>query len=276
MSSAAIPAPPPDASGTVRGLVSTGAQTFAGVKTFASDPLFSSGSQLVTSGTQSISGAKTFGSTVASGVAGGADAFTAASGTNWRLGSGSLEYLQAVGDGSGIKVAGYLWILSNNGVYLDAGGSKRIFYDGSSIASSSDLKANGNVLATGNVTAQGGNGVSSTNGIFQASGSNQSAKLYGNVTDGGTAVGVQVAQGNALNTAGAVAMRVFKDNLTTKVLDVLANGDLQPTGKILAAGGLGVGNSAAATTPGSVVKKMQVFDASGTSLGFVPIYSSIT
>ena len=46
--------------------------------------------------------------------------------------------------------------------------------------------------------------------------------------------------------------------------------------KILAHGGLGVGNSAAATTPGSVTRKMEVFDASGASLGFVPIYGSIT
>lgn len=40
--------------------------------------------------------------------------------------------------------------------------------------------------------------------------------------------------------------------------------------------GLGVSNSANATSLGSVVKKMEVFDASGNSLGFVPIYNSIT
>lgn len=51
---------------------------------------------------------------------------------------------------------------------------------------------------------------------------------------------------------------------------------LKSTGKLLLAGGLGIGNSAAATTPGSVVKKMEVFDAAGASLGFVPIYSAIT
>ena len=41
-------------------------------------------------------------------------------------------------------------------------------------------------------------------------------------------------------------------------------------------GKLAVGNAAAATTPGSVVKKIEVFDAAGASLGFVPVYSSIT
>ncbi len=40
--------------------------------------------------------------------------------------------------------------------------------------------------------------------------------------------------------------------------------------------GIGVGNSVAATTPGSVVKKIQVFDAAGASLGYLAVYSAIT
>lgn len=51
---------------------------------------------------------------------------------------------------------------------------------------------------------------------------------------------------------------------------------LKTDDKFTAVAGIGVGNSAAATTPGSVVRKMEVFDATGASLGFVPIYSSIT
>jgi len=51
---------------------------------------------------------------------------------------------------------------------------------------------------------------------------------------------------------------------------------ITPAGKVLAVGGIGVGNSAAASTPGTVVKKMEVFDADGNSLGFVPIYDAIT
>jgi hypothetical protein len=39
---------------------------------------------------------------------------------------------------------------------------------------------------------------------------------------------------------------------------------------------LAVGNSAAATTLGSVTKKIQVFDVNGTSLGYIPVYNSIT
>ena len=41
-------------------------------------------------------------------------------------------------------------------------------------------------------------------------------------------------------------------------------------------GNIGVGNSAAATTPGSVVKKIEIFDASGTSLGFIAVYDAIS
>lgn len=47
-------------------------------------------------------------------------------------------------------------------------------------------------------------------------------------------------------------------------------------GKLTAVGGIGVGNSAVATTPGTVTRKIEVFDASGASLGFVPVYDAIT
>lgn len=58
----------------------------------------------------------------------------------------------------------------------------------------------------------------------------------------------------------------------------LGNGSLAfiHTAAQMRAASLGVGNSAAASTPGSVVKKMQVFDASGASLGYVAIYDAIT
>jgi hypothetical protein len=53
-------------------------------------------------------------------------------------------------------------------------------------------------------------------------------------------------------------------------------GNKTVTGKVMATAGIGVGNSAAATTLGSVVKKIEVFDASGNPLGFIPVYDSIT
>jgi len=46
--------------------------------------------------------------------------------------------------------------------------------------------------------------------------------------------------------------------------------------KFVANAGLGVGNSAAGSTPGTCVKKMEVFDAAGTSLGFLAIYNAIS
>ncbi|HEX6937761.1 MAG TPA: hypothetical protein VF158_00005 [Longimicrobiales bacterium] len=53
-------------------------------------------------------------------------------------------------------------------------------------------------------------------------------------------------------------------------------GDLRHERKLIAAGGLGVGNSAAATTPGAVTRKIEVFDADGNSLGYVAVYDAIT
>ena len=52
---------------------------------------------------------------------------------------------------------------------------------------------------------------------------------------------------------------------------------LKTDGKIAALGGIGVGNSAAATEVigKAVVRKIQVFDENGSSIGFIPVYSSI-
>lgn len=46
--------------------------------------------------------------------------------------------------------------------------------------------------------------------------------------------------------------------------------------KLVAYGGLCVGNAAPGSALGSLITKMEVFNASGTSLGFVPVYASIT
>jgi hypothetical protein len=40
--------------------------------------------------------------------------------------------------------------------------------------------------------------------------------------------------------------------------------------------GFGVGNSAAGNTLGSLVKKVEVFDENGASIGFLPVYDAIT
>lgn len=56
----------------------------------------------------------------------------------------------------------------------------------------------------------------------------------------------------------------------------LAADKLKSDDKIIATMGIGVGNSTTASAVGTLTKKMEVFDDSGNSLGFVPIYSSIT
>lgn len=58
-------------------------------------------------------------------------------------------------------------------------------------------------------------------------------------------------------------------------LVLATDGTVKAAGQLRAAS-LGVGNSAAATTLGSVTKKIEIFDASGVSLGFIPVYDSIT
>lgn len=50
----------------------------------------------------------------------------------------------------------------------------------------------------------------------------------------------------------------------------------QVDGDLRVGGSLGVGNAAAATTPGAVVRKVEIFDANGNSLGFIPVYNTIT
>jgi parallel beta-helix repeat protein len=80
---------------------------------------------------------------------------------------------------------------------------------------------------------------------------------------------VQAAVHYAAPAAAVVMERSGAGLITTA-------GSLKTTGKVIATGGLGVGNSAAASTPGTVVRKMEVFSSTGASLGWVPIYNSIT
>ena len=76
-------------------------------------------------------------------------------------------------------------------------------------------------------------------------------------------VGPSSAPGIAFGETGAVGLyKTVEDALKTDE-------------KFIAGGGLGVGNAEPATVPGKVTKKMEVFDAQGRSLGYVPIYDSI-
>jgi hypothetical protein len=86
-----------------------------------------------------------------------------------------------------------------------------------------------------------------------------------------------------LNGAGTAAQGIFLDatnGTTGKLLNLRNAGDTKiaatSDGKLLATGGLGVGNSAPASSiTGGVVRKIEVFDRNGASLGYVPVYTSM-
>lgn len=80
---------------------------------------------------------------------------------------------------------------------------------------------------------------------------------------------VQVLVDGTLEWGAGSAAR--DTNLYRSAANVLKTDD-----KFIATAGLGVGNSAAATTPGTLTRKIEVFDATGASLGFIPVYSTIT
>ena len=60
-------------------------------------------------------------------------------------------------------------------------------------------------------------------------------------------------------------------NATVKV-----SGDIGGTERVVSDDKLHVGNSVSATTLGTVTKKIEVFNQDGVSLGFIPVYSTIT
>jgi hyaluronoglucosaminidase len=84
-----------------------------------------------------------------------------------------------------------------------------------------------------------------------------------------------------LSGSGTAAQGIFLDaptGTTGKLLN-LRNGGVQqlvltPQGRLLARGGIGVGNSVPATTLGSLARAVEVFDAAGRSIGYVPVYGS--
>lgn len=122
----------------------------------------------------------------------------------------------------------------------------------------------GHQLTTGNAAAGFGSGMQfygadSTNAAVQLG---ASYYIQSNATPSGV-------------TADWVLQAILSGTVT-QVAQTNDLGDFKSSFRVLAVGGIGVGNSASATTPGSVVKKFQVFDAAGNSLGFVPIYSAIT
>jgi len=133
----------------------------------------------------------------------------------------------------------------------------------------------GKITAAGDLAAastlRAGLTVWSNTGYFATGNGGTPSRLFGNASDGAGAICAASCNGNTISAGDDRYSHVFyRDNQTNVV------GCVTTSGKFLAPGGIGVGNSASATTPGSVVKKIQVFDASGSSLGYLAVYSSIT
>jgi len=81
-------------------------------------------------------------------------------------------------------------------------------------------------------------------------------------------------KGLALNPTGGQVIIGSPTPINGGALEVV--GDIKASTKIAAVQGLGVGNSANATTPGTVTKKIEIFDVAGASLGFIAVYDAIT
>lgn len=146
-----------------------------------------------------------------------------------------------------------------------------------------------NVLIDGFSTFYGGNWNTaySTPLPFSMSGSNRlkfwstgritekASQQLGDYVKIGDAATIHREAANSLSLSGvgtdvAMTLDVHGD------LNVSDNVGTTKAGFTGSTGALRVGNAAVGTTPGSVVKKMEVFNENGVSLGFVPIYSTIT
>ena len=87
--------------------------------------------------------------------------------------------------------------------------------------------------------------------------------------------GNSVVSGNLMITRRNLAdVEITAPAVTGNV--IVAADRVNAGGVLLDGGKIGVGNSAAGSTLGTVVRKVEIFDAAGTSLGFVPVYNSIT
>lgn len=119
----------------------------------------------------------------------------------------------------------------------------------------------------GTVTISGGGAIGSDRGA--------EINVYGNEV-GGAPGRLQFAAGQVVSSI--INFSVYDSGANYQDIMKLQDGAVRLYAgiKMLAPGGVGVGNSAAATTLGTVTKKMEVFDGSGVSLGFVAIYDAIT
>lgn len=153
-------------------------------------------------------------------------------------------------------------------------------------------------LVDGRLRVQGQGDI--TTAIIQAVAGQTANLLQAQASDGTVVFGVNISGAvfiDALAAAGTLALRYTIAGEANARFKMIANGRmewgagsvapdvnlyrggvdrLKTDDKFLAVAGIGVGNSAAASTLGSVTKKFDIFDEAGTKIGEVPIYDAIT
>ena len=299
--------PTPDASAAVRGLMGLGAQTFAGVKTFQDgisapeitalqagqhaavtlgavgsapnangaslagqlltlQPADAANPGVVTGGAQTWAGVKTFNAQPS------APSYkaTAAAGPAFEAAVGGGNYL--------LKMTGAGW-----GIWTNAGNGQMLF----------DVGAGTTALTLTTASAAFGVPISAPiiSGTANFSGATVQISAGAHIywSSGSANPGAGLTTNASAATTGATpatsAFKFYPQNVLDAADWLLCLGNALNAagvfvvtygGKALASGGIGVGNSAAASALGTVTKKMEVFDAAGASLGFVPIYDAIT
>lgn len=87
--------------------------------------------------------------------------------------------------------------------------------------------------------------------------------------------GIVAQKGGASFTVDVSSTTLAVISFNGSVMYGDANG-INMGANLLVQGHLGVGNIVAGTTLGTVVRSMEIFDADNNSLGFIPVYDSIT
>ncbi len=124
--------------------------------------------------------------------------------------------------------------------------------------------------------------VSNSCGSFVGSGNTnclyngQYSSIVGGITNRITGANCSSIIGGINNSATLGNTFILGSNLTTPLANFTYVNNLSSQG-VVVANPLRVGNSLAATGPvGTITGKVEIFNAAGTSLGFIPVYSSIT
>lgn len=163
-----------------------------------------------------------------------------------------------------------------------AGGLSVIDADGFFYASS--IEVPGGFLANpGFVSSDALTGINTSDGSVSFAGGNFQINSNGHLSNNDIILesGLGLYNVDGMWIINGDGSAIFANSLINFVNDGSASfadgaATIQSDGQIRVAS-LAVGNSASATVGvGVLAKKVQIFDASGTSLGFVPIYASIT